>query len=69
MTDPVFVELSTSPPAEDPAPAQGIPAPTITFGGPSAYPVAVAERLAEQAAPIIGRYPQARSARQKKNKK
>ncbi|MBM7280140.1 NADH-quinone oxidoreductase subunit NuoF [Gordonia rubripertincta] len=62
MTDPVFVELSTSPPAEDPAPAQGIPAPTITFGGPSAYPVAVAERLAEQAAPIIGRYPQARSA-------
>ncbi|GAB87460.1 NADH-quinone oxidoreductase subunit NuoF [Gordonia rubripertincta] len=62
MTDPVFVELSTSPPTEDPAPAQGIPAPTITFDGPAAYPVEVTERLAEQAAPIIARYPQARSA-------
>ncbi|TYQ13410.1 UNVERIFIED_ORG: NADH-quinone oxidoreductase subunit F [Gordonia westfalica J30] len=62
MTDPVFVELSTSPPTEDAAPAQGIPAPTITFGGPSAYPAEVTERLAEQSAPIIARYPQSRSA-------
>ncbi|ASR01122.1 NADH-quinone oxidoreductase subunit NuoF [Gordonia rubripertincta] len=62
MTDPVFVELSTSPPTEDPAPAQGIPASTITFDGPAAYPVEVTERLAEQAARIIARYPQARSA-------
>ncbi|WP_236577666.1 NADH-quinone oxidoreductase subunit NuoE, partial [Gordonia sp. YY1] len=62
MTDPVFVDLSTSPPTEDGAPAQCTPAPTITFDGPSAYPTEVAERLAEQAAPIIARYPQARSA-------
>ncbi|MDS1114884.1 NADH-quinone oxidoreductase subunit NuoF [Gordonia westfalica] len=62
MTDPVFVDLSTSPPAEDAAPAQCAPSPTITFGGPSAYPADVADRLAEQAVPIIARYPQARSA-------
>ncbi|UOG20401.1 NADH-quinone oxidoreductase subunit NuoF [Gordonia amicalis] len=62
MTDPVFVDLSTSPPTEDAAPAQCTPATTITFGGPSAYPTEVAERLAEQAAPTIARYPQARSA-------
>ncbi len=62
MTDPVFVELSTSPPTEDAAPVPGTPAPIITFGGPSAYTAEVTERLAEQAAPVIARYPQSRSA-------
>ncbi|MCR5980312.1 NADH-quinone oxidoreductase subunit NuoF [Gordonia jinghuaiqii] len=62
MTDPVFVDLSTSPPPEGAAPAHAMPVPTITFDGPAAYPDGVAERLAADAAPIIERYPQARSA-------
>ncbi|GAB08329.1 NADH-quinone oxidoreductase subunit F [Gordonia araii NBRC 100433] len=38
------------------------PHPTITFDGPADYPAEVAAALAADAAPIIARYPQARSA-------
>ncbi|MEO9329113.1 NADH-quinone oxidoreductase subunit NuoF [Gordonia aurantiaca] len=62
MTDPVFVDLSTSPPPEPTPPSPCAPAPTITFGGPERYPAEVTERLSAQAASIIARYPQARSA-------
>ncbi|WP_279104689.1 NADH-quinone oxidoreductase subunit NuoF [Gordonia paraffinivorans] len=62
MTDPVFVDLSTSPSQEPAAPTPCAPAPPIGFGGPERYPDEVTERLAAQAGPIIARYPQARSA-------
>ncbi|WP_439031227.1 NADH-quinone oxidoreductase subunit NuoF [Gordonia terrae] len=62
MTDPVFVDLSTSPPPEGSLPTTAAPVPTIRFDGPAAYPDDVTERLAAEAAPIIARYPQERSA-------
>ena len=62
MSEPVFVELSVDPPVERPAPNLPAPAPTITFDGPVEYPPDVHERLAAEAAAIIARYPQSRSA-------
>ena len=62
MSEPVFVELSVDPPVERPAPTLPAPAPTITFDGPVEYPPDVHERLAAEAAAIIARYPQSRSA-------
>ncbi|MCH5641811.1 MULTISPECIES: NADH-quinone oxidoreductase subunit NuoF [unclassified Gordonia (in: high G+C Gram-positive bacteria)] len=62
MSEPVFVELSVDPPVEGPGPTPVAPAPTITFDGPIEYPPDVVRRLAADAAPIIARYPKARSA-------
>ncbi|MDL9938857.1 NADH-quinone oxidoreductase subunit NuoF [Gordonia sp. ABSL1-1] len=62
MSDPVFVDLGTAPPPDDPAHPVPEPVPTISFGGAAVYPAEVTDRLAGQAAPIIARYPQSRSA-------
>ncbi|GED96470.1 NADH-quinone oxidoreductase subunit NuoF [Gordonia crocea] len=53
-TAPVPVELGL--------PRQGEPHPVITFDGPDEYPAEVTAALAADAAPIIARYPQSRSA-------
>lgn len=63
MSDPVFLDLGSAPPdADGPVPRPPTPHPTIAFDGPASYPDDVTRRLAEDAAGIIARYPQARSA-------
>lgn len=61
MTDPVFVKLGAPPSDGAPAIPQA-PHPEITFDGPTTYPRDVTDTLAREAATIIARYPQARSA-------
>lgn len=76
MSEPVFLNLTTAEGEPVPGATGGVwpapgaapghigagPHPTVEFDGPKTYPSAVAERLAAEAAPIIARYPQARSA-------
>lgn len=61
MSDPVFVDLG-APPAEGDLVLPAQPHPTIRFDGPDHYPDEVQARLAADAAGIIARYPQPRSA-------
>ena len=67
MSDPVFVDL-TAPTEQGEHPGQGAvvlppqPHPTIRFDGPDHYADEVRTRLAADAAGIIERYPQPRSA-------
>ncbi|MEE3852157.1 NADH-quinone oxidoreductase subunit NuoE [Gordonia sp. LSe1-13] len=67
MSDPVFVDLTT-PSTGGAPPAEGLPVvapqphPTVRFDGPDSYADDVAARLAADAAGILDRYPQPRSA-------
>ncbi len=61
---PVSIGMPTTAPDGPPWPGGlgTVPAPQITFDGPADYPAEIAAALAADAAPIIARYPQSRSA-------
>lgn len=64
MSEPVFVALDTSGirPQEPAASCPSQPHGPIEFSSPTAYPTETSARLRREAAPIVARYPQARSA-------
>ncbi|NMO03802.1 NADH-quinone oxidoreductase subunit NuoE [Gordonia sp. TBRC 11910] len=59
LQQPVFLEVLAGPPAQF---ATSTPTPPIAFDGPQRYSDELTSRLAAEAADIIGRYPQSRSA-------
>ncbi|MBM7368497.1 NADH-quinone oxidoreductase subunit NuoE [Gordonia hydrophobica] len=61
MNEPVFVEVTVGPP-DVPTFSTGTPHPPVEFDGPDAYSAADTAALAADAATIIAKYPQARSA-------
>ncbi|AUH69391.1 NADH-quinone oxidoreductase chain E [Gordonia sihwensis NBRC 108236] len=58
MNEPVRLELSAGPPVY----STGVPHPPVEFAGPEHYSAEDTAALADDAATIIGRYPQSRSA-------
>ncbi|WP_082399490.1 NADH-quinone oxidoreductase subunit NuoE [Gordonia phthalatica] len=58
----VYVEMTAGPPPEVPTFTAGTPNPPITFDGPDTYSDADTASLAADAATIIAKYPESRSA-------
>ena len=58
----VYVEMTPGPPPQVPAFSAGTPNPPITFGGPESYSAETTAALDADAASIIAKYPEPRSA-------